>query len=1366
MYMLFALALVFGLSVAAVPQASEPAAAQNGAELEVDVHTYLKSVEGEFTELVGEIAPCEDFYVNATVANVGDYTAYDVTATIFIVGNADIVAGETYNKDMGDIDAHWVHDVWWLLHCDGPGEVTITVTADASNVSPVSDTATVDQGDPPTPDTVLEITWIEPPPSGLIDVSTIFGVKALIENKSGSVTAEGVLATISLVGVPDAATGITGSAEIVGGDPDTWPVGDIKPGRSEEVGWTLHCLSPGDVEITVDADFVGEQPGQVLPASDTVDQKIPATLRVVITSPEASTQVLAASCDTLDWDDFELSITVYNDGDVTAHDVWLEWYTSGPGSCSPSSDYTYWATIGPGGSVTPTPWALTCTSEGDVTFNAYAYDDVVSTAWATPVTIHQKDFTVEITDPTSSTTFSTGQSFTVSVRMRNGTGQNLSGVRATLTSTAGVSIADPLKVFNICDCCEIVQTWTVTCTDNTDGELTVTVYKSDGVTLLGSDTVTIHQEEKAHLLVGGWTYLQDQWGKMQPTGSFVVSQDWHLVVPVHNMGEADATDVAITLTASAGVSVVSSPPGGTEWQATISSIPGGESGKAIWTLHCDGEGEVTIEALAGVVGKDDNTKDWIPDANKDIFCDLTIEQVYFEVDILNPEWDANVTVCENFVVKAKVINPGGSTNDLTDVSATIKWDGPAELVEVAPGQPQSETKDLGDLPAPSDGDTEKEVTWQMHCTGEGDVSIWVKAQATTPLGGTVRIESDEDTGTAGYQPVVVHQDYEDTSLEVDILSPDHGGFYATSQEFAVTATITNTGTVENDNPVTLTDVDALDVVVALSVYPEDSVSIEAPEWRLGTMGPGDIETLTWTVHCNEQGPAVITVEADAANAGAACDLVMVNQYPAAHLEVTEITVLPAGPIEVCTEFTLTATVVNTGEADASEVSATLSVFPEGSAHITEGGYTKYIGTLAGHGQDGNTTVTWNLHCKEACDTTFTINLAGYDEYGWHQKQESQTTGTFLIWDGYEFFEILDTPPTVWSWIADWTVDGPMVHQYEYAGWTYGYFVGDASGLLGPFNFDAGLQFAEMGGDQRDYLGHITGMGYVIPNSILADGDDLLVWIAHVVLDPMFISDLDEMTTEWDVCGGLLQVINGNLNGAYLKGYHLRDLDGYCYPEWEVGLLNGTYHSTMASTPGLAIPERFIEPKSITVKQLEAVEIVEEVTAVDLVEGWNLMSLALIPDPANPEDIELVLADILANVDKVWSYDATLLPGDPWLWWNGPAGPGIFDTMTDGMGYWVIMTADGEPFTLTFEGVVIPAPPGVPPVYSVYEGWNLIGFKSTTPRLAGDYLAALGETVTIIYGFADGFYFIVESTDLMEPGLGYWIAVTEPGTIYP
>ena len=74
---------------------------------------------------------------------------------------------------------------------------------------------------------------------------------------------------------------------------------------------------------------------------------------------------------------------------------------------------------------------------------------------------------------------------------------------------------------------------------------------------------------------------------------------------------------------------------------------------------------------------------------------------------------------------------------------------------------------------------------------------------------------------------------------------------------------------------------------------------------------------------------------------------------------------------------------------------------------------------------------------------------------------------------------------------------------------------------------------------------------------------------------------------------------------------------------------------------------------------------------------------------------------------------------------------------------------------------------LPPAYDVVAGWNMVGFKSRATNVtAEDYLD--GTEYVRIYGFKNGAWFTIPDpdVDLMEPGLGYWVAFIEPGTVYP
>lgn len=166
--------------------------------------------------------------------------------------------------------------------------------------------------------------------------------------------------------------------------------------------------------------------------------------------------------------------------------------------------------------------------------------------------------------------------------------------------------------------------------------------------------------------------------------------------------------------------------------------------------------------------------------------------------------------------------------------------------------------------------------------------------------------------------------------------------------------------------------------------------------------------------------------------------------------------------------------------------------------------------------------------------------------------------------------------------------------------------------------------------------------------------------------------------------------------------------------------------------------------------------------IDLAEGWNLISTPLIPDDS---DIAVVLADITDNVSVIWAYIYDEDGFASWKVWG--SGPATLTEIVDGQGYWIEMTADN---TLTVTGTELPAPPNAPPAYNLYAGWNLIGFKSVDVLEADVYL---GATVTAgvvrMYGYdaVGGVYTtILVTADSLQPGQGYWLAVSADGTIYP
>jgi len=169
--------------------------------------------------------------------------------------------------------------------------------------------------------------------------------------------------------------------------------------------------------------------------------------------------------------------------------------------------------------------------------------------------------------------------------------------------------------------------------------------------------------------------------------------------------------------------------------------------------------------------------------------------------------------------------------------------------------------------------------------------------------------------------------------------------------------------------------------------------------------------------------------------------------------------------------------------------------------------------------------------------------------------------------------------------------------------------------------------------------------------------------------------------------------------------------------------------------------------------------------ITMCEGWNLISLPLIPDSNN---ITVVLADIMDDVVLVWYYDAATpawllyMPSVPWY-------QNSLQYMDDGLGYWVSMD---DTAILEVCGKTQPDPPELPPTYPVFAGdWNMIGFKSTGALSHETYLLGIAGNYVILWGYdCDEGWFSVypmgEHGGKMEPGYGYFLWPTADGMIVP
>jgi len=821
------------------------------------------------------------------------------------------------------------------------------------------------------------------------------------------------------------------------------------------------------------------------------------------------------------------------------------------------------------------------------------------------------------------------------------------------------------------------------------------------VSVLDEASVFIKQEWKAHLVAAisvfpgiiDWAQPEKDSFVTKASTTVTAAQYFTVVVPVTNIGEAAAEDVAVTIVVTGDAT-----PKGTLTQ-NIGTIPGGQSKKAIWELYCDkaGKANVTIEipdsVAPGVTGKDANTKAAIPVANIEVACAVTLDQAAAEllVEIIQPEDSTELDACQEFCVKALITNTG-IVPPGPNVTALIKLTDPVTGLDtkgIRADLPvyEKDSKVIGIIPP---GMT-YEVGWVVHCLSTGDVSITVVASAA----GLKKVSD----------PVIVHQ-VAPPELIVEILSPQsYCTYIATSQEFAVTAKVSNPlgrATVEavagigiwvenepvgtGDGETTVFSLDFAPVIPGSETIYVDGdqilwqvsplyysinyttgtltfleapvmgeaitadyvsgymsylggVSLVEPELTqdLDGIAGGAYKIVTWTLHCDRAAwepcgtldTEITVVASSVAALVRGFDDVTVTQYPAAHLVVQNLSVSPSTPITVGGEFTVTADIVNTGWADAWEVSATLSVEPAGNARITSGGYTKQIGTLTGYGTLDSETVSWTLNCKEACNTTITVTATGKDECGWYNGGNyGPDSGQFVTYGAHiwvpeagppmhGFGEFIIYPP-VEEWGEDDRDDQTM-------GLIEGVIFGEATALNGPFRACIDFTMEPMG-ESPQYTGTMVLRGDVTEDPMT----DELSFSGTIEMDPPGRIAWDE----WFIREAFIVVENGQISGGILAE---PAFDG---PDFGI-MYDGQYCTAMwQHKAGLHINEQFIEPDSVTVKQVEpAALVVESLIAPAQVEVCQVFKVSAIVKNVGGSEA----TDVTATID-LSGIDATLETG--------------------------------------------------------------------------------------------------------------------------
>ncbi len=169
--------------------------------------------------------------------------------------------------------------------------------------------------------------------------------------------------------------------------------------------------------------------------------------------------------------------------------------------------------------------------------------------------------------------------------------------------------------------------------------------------------------------------------------------------------------------------------------------------------------------------------------------------------------------------------------------------------------------------------------------------------------------------------------------------------------------------------------------------------------------------------------------------------------------------------------------------------------------------------------------------------------------------------------------------------------------------------------------------------------------------------------------------------------------------------------------------------------------------------------------IPLVPGWNLLSVPEEPSDTSPAS---VLETIGGGYERIYAYDACDTT-DPWKVYDpNDSAASDLTALDHRMGFWaeatlpVDLLSDGTlPSTTTFE---------------LCEGWNLIGFPAGQARPVRNALSSIEGKYIRVFGYdaadpQDPWEFFdvavpswANDLEMMEPGRGYWVLVTEPATV--
>jgi len=160
--------------------------------------------------------------------------------------------------------------------------------------------------------------------------------------------------------------------------------------------------------------------------------------------------------------------------------------------------------------------------------------------------------------------------------------------------------------------------------------------------------------------------------------------------------------------------------------------------------------------------------------------------------------------------------------------------------------------------------------------------------------------------------------------------------------------------------------------------------------------------------------------------------------------------------------------------------------------------------------------------------------------------------------------------------------------------------------------------------------------------------------------------------------------------------------------------------------------------------------------LELNQGWNLISINILPDDTN---IETMLESISDKVEAVWAYNH-----GQWDFYSA-ADPEFTDlyNLVPGTGYWIKLSSDA---VLITQGDAVNLSNCLIIIFET--GWNLTGYNSQTIKTPSEAFASIIGSIVSVWAFVDGEWLLYDplhpdTSTLTEirPGSGYWIKTNGP-----